>query len=225
VKVLFDHTIIQFGKIGEYGLEHEPKQPRQNYLATIVYRKQRERNDWLQKEIDCLPTIANFARQGRIKAFTTLELMAEDRVAEFPCSDNNVFADIEFEKALSPFERSKWGLSIDQYLDKDQVIKYCECFFLTPTPERIDRFISGMKSNPLGLSTFEEKCLRRAHVFKAICRSIDRTHYPDALHLWTAEENNLDVFLTTDRRFRNVIDRQNIELHCHIMFPNELICL
>jgi hypothetical protein len=102
VKVLFDHTIIQFGKIGEYGLEHEPKQPRQNYLATIVYRKQRERNDWLQKEIDCLPTIANFARQGRIKAFTTLELMAEDRVAEFPCSDDNVFADIEFEKALSP---------------------------------------------------------------------------------------------------------------------------
>jgi predicted nucleic acid-binding protein len=82
-----------------------------------------------------------------------------------------------------------------------------------------------MKSNPLGLSTFEEKCLRRAHVFKAICQGIDRAHYPDALHLWTAEENNLDVFLTTDRRFRNVIDRQNIELHCHIMFPNELICL
>jgi hypothetical protein len=226
LKVLFDHTIVRFGKMGEYRLEYESKQPGRNYLAEIVYRKQSERNDWLQKEIDCLPVIANFAQEGRIKALSSEELKAENRVPKFPSSEYNVFTDVKFEKALAPLARSKWGLSKEQYLDKEDIIKYCLSFFLSPSSERIEQFISGMRTNSrFSLSAFEEKCLRRTYVFKAICHGIDRMHYPDALHLWTAEENGLDVFLTMDRKFRNVLDRQNINLNCCLMFPSELVVL
>jgi len=96
-------------------------------------------------------------------------------------------------------------------MSKDDVIAYCKSCFLTPSPERTERFIEGMKHNPRhSLSPFEERCLRNASVFQRLCRGIDETHYPDALHdethypdalhLWTAEENGLGAFLTLDKK-------------------------
>jgi hypothetical protein len=224
MKVLFDHTIIQDSIRGDHEFQCESHQPGRNNYAKFVDKMRPRRNDWTQNEIDCLPAIAKFAHEGIIKAFRTGELMAEDRVGKFPSSYIDLFAGVKFEKALAPLERSKWGLSIEQYHDKEQVITYCLSFFLTPSQERIERFISEMRANPrFSLSTFEEKCLRRAQVFKDMCYGIDKKHYPDALHLWTAEENNLDVFLTIEKRFRNVMHRQKIKLNCRIMFPSELV--
>lgn len=104
------------------------------------------------------------------------------------------------------------------------MIAYCKCFLLTPSKNRTEKFITGMKKNPrFSLSPFEEKCLRNADVFKKICRGISENHYPDALHLWTAEENGLDAFLTTDRKFRNVMAHQKIDLHCQVVLPSDVL--
>lgn len=88
----------------------------------------------------------------------------------------------------------------------------------------IEKYISDMRKNPVrSLSVFEEKCLRNLTIFREICHGIDEKHYPDVLHFWTAEENGMDVFLTMDRKFRNVMARQKVKLNCRIMFPSELI--
>jgi hypothetical protein len=52
---------------------------------------------------------------------------------------------------------------------------------------------------------------------------MDRAHYPDAVHLWTAEENGMDVFLTDGRKFLNVIRRQKVDLHCKALLPSKLV--
>jgi hypothetical protein len=124
----------------------------------------------------------------------------------------------------APVERSNWGFGVEQLCGKAEVIAYCEYFFLSASPEHIERFITGIRKNPrFNLSSFEEQCLSRAHVFKAICKGMARTHQPDALHLWTAEKTGMDVFLTHDKAFRNVVDRQQVTLHCRVMFPSELL--
>ncbi|HZK14733.1 MAG TPA: hypothetical protein VFC55_09440, partial [Desulfobaccales bacterium] len=43
--------------------------------------------------------------------------------------------------------------------------------------------------------------------FKELCCALDEKHYPDAFHLWTAEVNGLDFFLTADRKFINVMSK------------------
>jgi hypothetical protein len=136
----------------------------------------------------------------------------------------DIFEGCTFDTLPAPLERSKWGLGTDQYCNKEHVIAYCESFFLTASPERVERFIAGMRENPtFSLSPFEEKCLRRSHVFRAITKGIARSHFPDALHLWTAEENGVSIFLVHDKKFRNVIARQKINLRCKVLFPSEFL--
>lgn len=190
------------------------------YLEPLL-KKKSPRSDWREQEIRCLPRIAEMIRQGQIKAYTTGELDAEAlRVEEFlslDCAD--FFEGCDFEELPAPLERSKWGLGVDEFLDRDEVIAYCNSFLLTPCNERIEHFIIGMQANPrFSLTSFEERCLRRVDVFKSICRGIHPNHYPDALHLWTAEESGIDVFLTHDAKFRNVMFFQKIQLNCQICF-------
>ena len=216
MKVLFDHCVRQDAIRGQYGLG----------FFWQKYRPRPERTDWKQKEIDCLAGVADLCREGKIIPYSTIELEAEYlRAAKLPCQKyEDLLGDIKFEMAQCPFIRSKWGLSMEQHLDREQVIKFCKCFFLSPSMERIERFIAGMRENPANtLSPFEEKCLRRVNIFKKICHGMDEKHYPDALHLWTAEENGLNAFLTTDKKFRNIMDRQNVQLKCATLFPSDLV--
>jgi hypothetical protein len=41
--------------------------------------------------------------------------------------------------------------------------------------------------------------------FKEICRDLSEKHYPDAFHLWTADMNELDYFLSADKKFVSVM--------------------
>jgi hypothetical protein len=51
-------------------------------------------------------------------------------------------------------------------------------------------------------------------------------HSADCYHLWTAELNELDVFLTSDKKFRHAVDGQrNTSSTVEIMFPEELCSL
>ena len=227
-KVLIDHSVRQDAITGEHGFEFEQAQIsgiKYRYLQSVT-RKRPPRRDWKQGEIEVLPRVAALIRNGQIQAFTTGELYAEGfRAQKFPSPQYiDIFEGCTFDTLSPPLDRSKWGLGLDQFCSKEDVINYCECIFLTPSSERVEDFIAGMRENPrFDLSRFEEKCLKRSHVFRAICRGIDRTHYPDALHLWTAEENRVDVFLTHDKKFRNVIARQKIDLICKVLFPSEFL--
>jgi len=227
MKVLFDHSVIQHGLRGEHKVVYpNGRRAEHNDLMVFEHRIFPSKDVWLQSQINCLAAIADLCRQGKIVAYTTEELRAEQwRALKFPSQVyDDTFRELDFNLAQSPLERSKWGLDSDQYASKDQVIAYCKCFLLSPTEARMEKFIAGMRKNPtFSLTDFEEKCLRNISLFKAICHGIAETHYPDALHLWTAEENQLDVFLTTDKKFQNVIKNQNVNLNCKVLLPREVL--
>lgn len=228
MKVLFDHSVRQDAIRAEHGvLQMQDELAGKPYSYLQFHTRVRPlRNDWRQGEIDCLPIIAGHIQSGRILPFTTDELEAEAfRALKYPSLDfKDILEGVTFEHLKSPIDRSKWGLSLEQYTSKKSVIEYCECFFLTPSSERMEIFIEGMRRNPrINLTEFEERCLRRQDIFKQICKGIDKTHYPDALHLWTAEENGIDVFLTIDKKFKNVIQHQKISMNCQVQFPSELL--
>lgn len=188
----------------------------------------------------CLNTIAHLCKEGRIQPFVTEESEVEEwRGKCFPRSQMNLLEGLTFELAHSPIRRSKWGLDVDQLqgptneaAKKDKrernkhLIQYCQNWLLTPSAERMEQFILNMRKNPeVHLSEFEEKCLRNAQLFKSICKYLDTVHYPDALHLWTAEENGLDVFLTNDGKFKRAMASIRIPLLCRIMSPSDLVAL
>lgn len=228
MKILIDNSIRADAIRSEHGFLKLDEYRGIGYNSHVIYvqKIRPDRKDWRQGEIDVLPQIADLIRKGLVKGCVTDELELEALAAEkFPSPVlEDIFDGCVLEKIPAPIDRSKWGMDFDQALSKEQVIRYCESFFLTPSDERIEAFILGMRKNPrLSLSEFEEKCLRNVQVFRAICRGIDRKHYPDALHLWTAEENGVDIFLLNDKRFINVISRQKVKLHCKLMFLTEFI--
>lgn len=230
MKVLIDHSVRQHGIVGEHSFASaQEKLDDQTYMYLQLQTQRRpQRTDWLQPEIESLSDIAQFIRDGRLQAFTTNELYAEAfRVQEFPPRAYiDIFEGCSIAHLHAPFRRSKLGVTEDQFMKKEDIIAYCKSVFLTPTQERIEKFIEGMQRNPChNISPFEVQCLRNAPNFKSLCRGIHENHYPDALHLWTAEEHALDAFLTLDRKFRNVVDRQNVNLRCRIMYPTELLSM
>lgn len=227
IKVLFDNSVRQDGLIGEAGFQRVPEgnTTKRSYL-TYETRYRPRRGDWKQGEIDKLPIIAKRIRKGDIAAFTTSELDAEMfRALKIPGQALiDIFDGCVFENLAAPLERSKWGLDIDKWLSKGDVVNYCKFFFLSPDMTRIDEFIDKMNRNPRhALSLFEIKCLKNTDSFKAICRGINEKHYPDALHLWTAEEHGMDVFLTHDQRFINAIGKNIGAVNCKVMLPSKFL--
>jgi hypothetical protein len=229
IKVLFDRTVRVDAIIAWRGYVYadaEVMSRRYRYLKQHTENRRR-RDDWKQQEIEALPQITRFIHEGRIIAYSSPELDLEAfRVEELggPVPED-IFEGCKFHSVKAPLDRAKWGLSTQQVINKQAIIDYCKCFFLSSDSTRVERFIEGMRRNPrYHLTEFEEKCLRRAHVLMDICSGIEETHFPDALHLWTAEENGLDVFLTHDKRFKNVIERKrNLKFHCRVMLPTQLV--
>jgi hypothetical protein len=59
--------------------------------------------------------------------------------------------------------------------------------------------------------------------FRALDRATGEHHAADCYHLWTAEVNGLDVFLTRERKFRNALRGQKkVRSAVEIMRPEDL---
>jgi hypothetical protein len=105
------------------------------------------------------------------------------------------------------------------------VIEYCKQWLRAPSPQQVEAFITVMARNPrYKLTEFEVRCLRRLNIFQALLANMPEKHYPDALHLWTAEENGLDRYLMIDKPFKtNVSKHKQPVLHCEVVWPEELV--
>lgn len=240
LKVLFDNTIMNGGLFGEHNLscQTDTLMGREYVYATVEYRitsRLAKNQKWRQQQLDCLPTVARLAREGRIEVYKSDELYAEGFVVErYPSQhhpEGNLFHGLTKRRAQPPLDRSKFGPIFDSFVDIDRrvnrqrVIDFCKHMLLSPSPQRVEELIAAMARNPRrSLSEFEVRCLRRLHVFKSICQGLTENHYPDALHWWTAEENGLDYYLMIEKRFRNAVQRKDkLDLKCKIIWPDELL--
>jgi hypothetical protein len=108
------------------------------------------------------------------------------------------------------------------YLKRDELIGFCS-FLLALEPS----VLQGAAAFWNTLPPFEQENLLQLGQFKSLCRGLSEKHYPDAFHLWTAETNHLDYFLTMDRKFpRALSTNRNLDFRCRAVSPDELLgCL
>ena len=164
---------------------------------------------WIKNQVEALPTVMKQAREGKILIYNYIELEFEIMKGnwfELRGGKGDLFKDIKIELLPSAVERSKlYQMDMSEYLKKETLIKFCK-FLLEVDFKEIEK-------RPLLLSKFtdfEKQNLKSLNRFKELCSSLDETHYPDALHLWTAEVNGLDFFLTSDRKFINVMTQTSL---------------
>ena len=170
---------------------------------------------WLPEQIKALPTIARLAREGRIIFCTSTELRFERFHASSGMSGlvGDLFRGIDYEQVPPAVERSYFWQTVDvnKYASgKGQAEWYRE--FLLKVDE--NQFFNIIDEH-MELPDCYRKNFANLRRFREICEPITKNtkakqdkkdkQIRDAFHLWTAEVNNLDYFLTADEKFINLM--------------------
>lgn len=178
---------------------------------------------WKRGQIECLPTIGKIAREKKIALYTYNEIDFEawKRPGSFPLNRlGNVFSGVEFNHVDAAVERSYFFQSdFSGYFGKDQVIEFCR-WLLAPNIETIADRLAPTKHYP----DFLLRNLQRVQRFRDLCVGLSENQYPDAFHLWSAEVNGMDLFLTTDRKFVGAVTKtKKLSLPCMPLPPSQLL--
>lgn len=178
---------------------------------------------WKREQVECMPTIGRLARQKIITLLTYTETMSEGYKRRGSFSSTiigNVFNGVEFEYVNAAVERSYFFQSpLEEYIDNKSMIDYCR-FLLDINPDILIEKITRSRSFP----DFLLENLRNVKKFRELCKGLSEKQYPDAFHLWTAEANGADYFLTIDRKFTRLMTTNNkAELPCSPLSPSQLL--
>jgi hypothetical protein len=151
---------------------------------------------WRRRQMEALPTIGRLCREGRVSLCRSTELSLEAMKGKY--RGGNVIGDLLGEVKLvhvpCAIDRSKFQqMDLEQYIEKTTVVQFCKLLFhidaaALESPWLIERLTDSELTN-----------LRNLARFRTLCSTLAESQYPDALHLWTAEVNGLDYFLTADR--------------------------
>lgn len=158
----------------------------------------------LKNQIEALPTIMKLARERNILIYSYIELEFETMRGSFDLrgGKGDLLKDVNIEDIPSAVDRSKFQQTEDFY-EKQPLIDFCK-FLIKVDIKEFEKRGDWFRSR---FTDFERQNLMSLNRFKELCFALDETHYPDAFHLWTAEVNGLDFFLTADRKFINVMNK------------------
>jgi len=177
---------------------------------------------WRQMQMEALPTIARLCRENRVKLCGSTELSLEAMKGTF--RGGNVTGDllegVKLDHVPCAIDRSKFQqMDLEKYIEKTTVVEFCKLLL------RLDCSALAESSWPVGRLTEPEVTnVRNLERFRELCATLDESQYPDALHLWTAEVNELDYFLTADRAFINVMTKTaRVQLKTKPIAPRELL--
>jgi hypothetical protein len=178
---------------------------------------------WVAGEVACLPTVARLTTDGTIALFEAHEARFEALLASQVArgTKGDIFARVAVNRVADAVDRSLFGTgTVDKVASRQNVIDFCR--FLrgaTPqlfekTPELSDRLPETMQANLRDLGRFHE--LIDALPYEK--------HWPDALHLWTAETHGAGYFLTMDKKFiRALTMTARINLPTKPASPSQLL--
>jgi len=223
IKVLLDNSIISAAEIAEYvTLERlEPWGNKKIPIPLVGYRKKVSNNPVLQEQIDAIVTIGRLIREGKVSAYTYSELRTEALRRSATAKAFNSLAGCHINSCPAPIEQGKFrqtaklseafakggkedkkrNLNVGEF----NQIPYFE--WLIRLDERAIQYIF-LHRNEIGLTEFEVESFRQLDWFKFICSRFGSSeNYPDAFHLWTAERNEIDVFLTLEKKLPNIVSQ------------------
>jgi hypothetical protein len=160
------------------------------YIIKIAERKHcppKKEDVFLTEQLPYVASVARAAKDGHIECFRSKELMMEMHRQKGP-------------------QDGFFGID----LFRDVPIRYVE------TPIRRDLLISWRSDENIGTTRNEQLEFFKnitAPRFIQIRNAVGDAHLADAYHLWTAEVTSLDGFLTLDKRFWNVCNRQRAKIN------------
>ena len=228
VKVFIDRNVRAKSVIIEGAVRNQKVQwgPIEEELAITGWRGKPLRDGdsrWIADEVACLPTVARLATDGTIALFEAHEIGFEALLSPVGArgTKGDIFARVAINRVADAVDRSFFRTgTVDQVASRQDVINFCR--FLrnaTPqlfekTPEIWDRFPETTQANLRDLGRFHE--LIDALPYEK--------HWPDALHLWTAETHSAGYFLTTDQKFINALTKTaRINLPTKPARPSQLL--
>jgi hypothetical protein len=247
VKVLLDNGILSHAELAEPAIKMEEVQWGSHRILKPIHgfrRKPPHENDEYQRQIDAIFTIGRLIRDGRISAYISNEIQFESFRHRSPIKAFYALKGCNIFHCPTPIERSKFrktisfGEHISKGGKKDRAkgvdlgsanqIPFME--WLRGLDESaLHRILKHSKK--LGLTKFEVESLKEIKWYKFICnrfRSLE--NFPDAFHLWTAERNHMDVFLTLEKKLPNLVKQikqeknNRLTITTEVLQPIEFIC-
>jgi hypothetical protein len=211
--VLIDQNIMSYGDIMMF--------TKIDGVIGYVRKKPPVDGTWLREEFKCLPTIAKLIKNAEISAYRYIELDLEDWKRNGSGSSSklgDLFPNSEMGEIEPAIERSYFfQTNLLDYLDTSSVVDFCNWLNVKGVGEhalknrQYKNFPESMKSNLENISRYQE-----------MCRTLQKEEqYIDAFHLWTGETNNIDYFLTADKKFINAIKNSNSK--CKPVLPSQLL--
>jgi len=219
MRVMLDNGIFGHSQFAESVLG--PQGPRfgihdQDNQVWGFVRKTLDPDREYQSQIDALFTVGRLIREKRIEAFTYCELMFESFNRVIGETAFDAFAGCARSDCPPALMRSRFrggdgfafarkGGKKDRKRGLDTGLSQIDFMEWLCTLD--DRHIAAiLECNAiLGLTEFEIGSLRNLSCFQRLCAiSQSQENYPDMFHLWTAQRNRMDVFLTLEKKLTQI---------------------
>lgn len=214
--VLIDLSIYRPGITAKYATQEQKVQWGNQTITAPVTGIQRiqPENEEKRRNIELLPTLVKLVGEDKVKLFTYSELNFERlRISShYTGTKGDLFRGVPIENIPAAIDRSYFGsMTFSECISKESLIEYCK-FLKTFEPTKYSNFAEFQSH----FTEFQQANLRNLDRFREICKGLPDKQLPDALHLWTAETNNLDYFLTRDKKFINAMtETKKITLPTH----------
>lgn len=178
---------------------------------------------WLRAEIQALASIAEAARRGTISVFSSFELEAESwRGRGKPHGRRiDLWAGVDAGHVPPPLDRSRWtGALVGSKIASGEH----QHAFVAELLMLANRQISEEWLLALEVPPHERQNLARLNELVAICNAVDEPRWVDAFHFWTALCNDIEYFLTTDRKLLNSLREKDLapDIVCRAVSATEL---
>lgn len=156
-------------------------------------------NPELKAETELLPTLAEVGKHGQVKYVIQMETLFESWGIPKMDSETGKFYGAPYEVVEAP-------------------VKYGRVLF-GPNLNAMERQFSFLSS--IKYDRFLE-LQKMTGAYQGPGR-LNRNQLLDAFHIWCAEHNKCDYFLTLDFKLVNVLRRQNRHLLVEVVKPSELV--
>jgi hypothetical protein len=237
MRVMLDNSIFAHSQFAEPA--NGPQGPRfgvhnQHYLVCGFIRKKLDHNIEYQAQMDSLFTIGRLIREGRFEAFTYCELEYESMkrfIGEsvFDALDHCRVTDCPPAIERSRFQQGNFfnlirkGDKEDKKLGVPTALSQITFMQMLCDSDRLwYPWVLGVK-DLLGLTDFEIDSFRNLACFRKLCAvSQSSENYPDMFHLWTAQRNHMDVFLTLEKKLPKIGNQIEKSKQIGVEYPTKV---
>jgi hypothetical protein len=227
VSALLDLSVMRLAEMMEPAVQEHTVRfgDRDQTFPVIGVRRKgpfRATEVWKTTQLAALPTLRRLVLSGQIRLFWHPELTLEAMLGHMDqtAGVGHLLHRVPIGDVPPAIERSRFQqIDLGEFAGKESFNKFCELLLQLSYRDfaKRPRFLSSF-------SPFEQQNLRALERFKEICRALPKKHYRDGFHLWTAEANGLDYFLTADGKFiRALTQSSKLHLQCRPIGPDELL--